>query len=271
MAFRAPSSVSAFLSATSLPPANAEPASSRATAAALHVSFISFSPLSRVGQLQDPDSARIYSSGTLRVRQREVAGIWSCCHRLFFGCGRLRSRMLDVGCRMLGALDRFYADNFGIWRVFGALDGGRLALVLILTLGLASLGEAAGAAAAELLGGAQDGAIQAGFVALEAGQDAFRAAVGVGLGDEGETADQVEGAIPAIVVLGVFFVFVLVEGSFHALNAQPAPGGHGDLGDEDFLGGGGGLVFGVEPVELGVELGGLFEGTAGVYGVHDGF
>src|SRR5260370_12071634 len=63
--------------------------------------------------------------------------------------------MLDVGCRMLGALDRFYADNFGIWRVFGALDGGRLALVLILTLGLASLGEAAGAAAAELLGGAR--------------------------------------------------------------------------------------------------------------------
>ena len=175
--------------------------------------------------------------------------------------------MLDVGCRMLGALDRFYADNFGIWRVFGALDGGRLALVLILTLGLVSLGAAAGAAAAELLGGAQDGAVQAGFVALEAGQDAFRAAVGVALGDEGEAADWVEGAIPAIVVLGVFFVFVLVEGGFHALNPRSTPGGHGDLGDEDFLCRGGGLVFGVEPVKQSFEIGGIFAGQDEGFGV----
>src|SRR6266567_9124604 len=106
--------------------------------------------------------------------------------------------MLDVGCWILvgcgSPLDRFYTDNFGA-------GPGRLGLVLILTLGLVSLGGAAGAAAAQLLGGAQDGAVQAGFVALEAGQDAFRAVVGIALGDEGEAADWVEGAIPAIVVV----------------------------------------------------------------------
>src|SRR5438034_10811795 len=172
--------------------------------------------------------------------------------------------MLDVGCRMLvecgSPLDRFYADDFGA-------GPGRLGLVLILTLGIVSLGAPVGAATAQLLGGAQDGAVQTGFVALEAGQDAFRAVVGVALGDEGEAAVVVEGAIPAIVVLGVFFVFVLVEGGFHALNPQPAPAGHGDLGDEDFLGGGGGLVFGVEPVEQGVELGGIFAGQDEGFGV----
>src|SRR6266567_9046488 len=172
--------------------------------------------------------------------------------------------MLDVGCWILvgcgSPLDRFYTDDFGA-------GPGRLGLVLILTLGLVSLGAAVGAAAAELLGGAQDGAVQAGFVALEAGQDAFRAAVGVVLGDEGEAAVVVEGAIPAIVVLGVFFVFVFVEGGFHALNAQPAPGGHGDLGDEEFLGGGGGLVFGVEPVKQSFEIGGIFAGQDESFGV----
>src|SRR6266446_2674596 len=154
---------------------------------------------------------------------------------LFFGWGQridgrrsAKGRMLDVGCWLLvgcgSPLDRFYADDFGA-------GPGRLGLVLILTLGLVLvLGGAAGAAAAQLLGGAQDGAVQAGFVALEAGQDAFRAVVGVALGDEGEAAVVVEGAIPAIVVLGVFFVFVLVEGGFHALNPHSTPGGHGDLG-----------------------------------------
>src|SRR6266446_9455056 len=172
--------------------------------------------------------------------------------------------MLDVGYWILvgcgSPLDRFYADDFGA-------GPGRLGLVLILTLGVVSLGVAVGAAAAELLGGAHDGAVQARFVALEAGQDAFRAAVGVALGDEGETADQVEGAIPAIVIFDQAFVFVLVEGGFHALHPQPAPGGHGDLGDEDFLGGGGGLVFGVEPVDEGVELGGIFAGQDEGFGI----
>ncbi len=42
-------------------------------------------------------------------------------------------------------------------------------MVLILTLGLVSLDATVGAAAAEFLGGAQDGAVQARFVALEAG------------------------------------------------------------------------------------------------------
>src|SRR5438093_10154984 len=155
---------------------------------------------------------------------------------LFFGCGRridgrrsAERRLRDRSHVRAGALEGFNADNFGIWRVFGALDRGGLALVLILTLGLGlvSLDAAVGAAAAELLGGAQDGAVQAGFVALEAGQDTFRAVVGIALGDEGEAAVVVEGAIPAIVVLGVFFVFVLVEGDFHALHPRPAPGGHG--------------------------------------------
>src|SRR6266851_1783107 len=121
---------------------------------------------------------------------------------LLFGCGRridgrrsAKGRMLDVGCWLLvgcgSPLDRFDADDFGA-------GPGRLGLVWILTLGVVSLGAAVGAA--ELMGGAQDGAVQTGFVALEAGQDAFRAEVGVALGDEGETADRVEGAIPAIVI-----------------------------------------------------------------------
>ncbi len=114
--------------------------------------------------------------------------------------------MLDVGCWILvgcgSPLDRFYADDFGA-------GPGRLGLVLILTLGIVSLGAAVGAAAAELLGGAQNGAVQAGFVALEAGQDGFRAVVGVALGDEGEAAVVVEGAIPAIVIFEQAFVFVL--------------------------------------------------------------
>ena len=95
----------------------------------------------------------------------------------------------------------------------------------------------------------------------------FEPAVGVALGDEGEAAHWVEGAIPAIVIFDQAFVFVLVERGFHALNPQSTPGGHGDLGDEDFLGGGGGLVFGVEPVEQSVELGWIFAGEYEGFGV----
>src|SRR5258708_37700770 len=102
--------------------------------------------------------------------------------------------MLDVGYWMLvgcgSPLDRFDADDFGA-------GPGRLGLVLILTLGVVSLGAAVGAAAAEFLGGAQDGAVQAGFLALGAGQGAFRAAVGGALGDEGEAGGWVRGVIPA--------------------------------------------------------------------------
>src|SRR5438876_6502715 len=105
--------------------------------------------------------------------------------------------MLDVGCRMLvecgSPLDRFYADDFGA-------GPGRLGLVLILTLGLVSLDAAVGAAAAQLLGGAQNGAVQAGFVALEACQDAFRAEASVAFGDVGDAAVVVEATIPLIVL-----------------------------------------------------------------------
>src|SRR3989442_12733473 len=125
---------------------------------------------------------------------------------LFFGCGRridgrrsAKGRMLDVGCWLLvgcgSPLDRFYADDFGA-------GPGRLGLVLILTLGLVLvLGAAVGAAAAAVLGGAQDGAVQAGFVALEAGQDAFRAAVGVAFGHKSEAGHWVQGAIPAVFIV----------------------------------------------------------------------
>ena len=80
-------------------------------------------------------------------------------------------------------------------------------MVLILNLGLVLVLDAAvGAAAAELLGGAEDGAVQPGFVALEAGQDAFRALGGVACGDFGEAADGVEVAIPRIVSADEVFV-----------------------------------------------------------------
>ena len=47
-------------------------------------------------------------------------------------------------------------------------------------------------------------------------------------------------------------------GDLHAEEAQLAPGGHGELADENFLGGGGGLVLGFEGVEQGFEIGGVF-------------
>src|SRR5205807_2432119 len=40
-------------------------------------------------------------------------------------------------------------------------------------------------------------------------------------------------------------------GGFHALNPRPTPGGHGDLADEGFFGGSGGLMLGIESVEEG--------------------
>ena len=76
------------------------------------------------------------------------------------------------------------------------------------------MGAGARSAAAEFLGGGQDGAVQAGFAALEAGQDAFRAIGVVACGDFGEATDWVEGAIPRIVVgFGItFFSDCIVTG-----------------------------------------------------------
>src|SRR5229473_3394054 len=104
-----------------------------------------------------------HTTGEVRRECRDLVMISS----LFFGWRRridgwrsAKGRML-VGCG--SPLDRFDADDFGA-------GPGRLGLVLILTLGLVSLGAAVGAAAAEFLGGAEDGAVEACFVALEAGQ-----------------------------------------------------------------------------------------------------
>src|SRR5205823_3355879 len=73
-------------------------------------------------------------------------------------------------------------------------------------------------------------------------------------------------AIP-VVMPDIFFVFVFVEGGFHALDPRAAPGGHGDLADEAFFGGGDGLVLGVESIEESVEGGRIFAGQDEGFGV----
>jgi len=85
--------------------------------------------------------------------------------------------MLDAGC-WLGAEPArcFYADDFGAGRVLGWAFGRSTGAVLTQSHG----------AAVEFLAGVFGGAFEANFVAVEVGQEAFRA--GVHPVDEGQAA-----------------------------------------------------------------------------------
>src|SRR5438445_5975174 len=112
--------------------------------------------------------------------------------------------------------------------------------------------------------GAFDGAVQAGFLAAEAVQEAL--GIGVALGSVGEAAGVVKVGIP-LVMPDIGFMLALVEGDFHALDPRAAPGGHGDLADEGFFGWGGGPVLGIEAVKEGFERGRIFAGQDEGFGV----
>jgi len=175
----------------------------------------------------------------------------------------------------IGLLAGFYGHRFGCGRVFENQTQSALArLTTGIFMGGIILCEisrdaisrcaAVGSAAAELMDGVLDGALQAGFLPAEAVQETLR--IGITSRYEGEAAVVVKVAIP-VVVPDKAFVFVLVEGGFHALNARAAPGGHGDLADEGFFGGGGGFVFGIEAVEEGFESGWILAGQDESFGV----
>ena len=145
-------------------------------------------------------------------------------------------------------LDCFYVDDFGaglgFGPGFGTLDGG--------------CANQSHGAAVEFLAGVFGGAFKANFVAVEVGQDAFRA--GVHPVDEGEAAVVV--ALDIVQPATQFELFVAdgVEGGFDTVQPQQAPIGHGDLADQEFRTGGGGLVLGAVGFEQGFKLGGIFAG-----------
>src|SRR3989454_4099699 len=153
--------------------------------------------------------------------------------------------VLNYGCGR--PFDGFYADDFGARRGFGlgfrTLDGLRA--------------NQSHGAATEFLAGVFGGAFEANLVAVEVGQDAFRASVHPV--DEGEAGVVVELEILAASTVELF-VFEGVEGGFQAVQPQQAPIGHGDLADPEFRTGGGGLVLGAVGVEHGFEFGGIFTG-----------
>ena len=93
---------------------------------------------------------------------------------------------------------------------------------------------------------------------MEVGQEAFRA--GVHPVDEGEAAVVV--ALDILQPATKFELFVAdgVEGGFDTVQPQQAPIGHGDLADQEFRTGGGGLVLGAVGVEQGFKCGGIFAG-----------
>src|SRR5206468_778229 len=75
--------------------------------------------------------------------------------------------------------------------------------------------------------------------------------------DESEAGVVVELEIlPASTV--ELFVAEGVEGGFQAVQPQQAPIGHGDLANQEFRTGGGGLVLGAVGFENGFKLGGIF-------------
>src|SRR5437762_13800637 len=161
------------------------------------------------------------------------------------GAGR-RFRVRNYGCRL--PFDCFYADDFGAGRGFGlgfrTLDGRRA--------------NQSHAAAVELLTGLPGGAFEANLVAVEVGQEAFRA--GVHPVDEGEAAVVV--ALDILQPATKFELFVAdgVEGGFDTVQPQQAPIGHGDLADQEFRTGGGGLVLCAVGFEHGFEFGWIFAG-----------
>src|SRR5439155_721532 len=139
--------------------------------------------------------------------------------------------------------DCFYADDFGAGRGFGLGFGG---------LDRRRANQSHGAAV-EFLAGVFGGAFEAYFVAVEVGQDAFRA--GVHPVDEGQAAVVI--ALDILQPATKFELFVAdgVEGGFDTVKAQQAPICHGDLADQEFRTGGGGLVLGAVGVEQGFKWG----------------
>ena len=143
-------------------------------------------------------------------------------------------------------LDCFYADDFGAGRGFGlgfrTLDGRRA--------------DQSHGAAVEFLAGVFGGAFEANLVAVEVGQEAFRA--GVHPVDEGQAAVVVALYILQPATKFELFVADGVEGGFDTVKPQQAPIGHGDLADQEFRTGGGGLVLGAVGVEHGFKCGWIF-------------
>src|SRR5438034_4136039 len=157
-----------------------------------------------------------------------------------------RFRIRHYGCGW--PLDCFYVDDFGAGRGCGmgfrTLDGLRA--------------NQSHGAAVEFLAGVFGGAFEANFVAVEVGQEAFRA--GVHPVDEGEAAVVV--ALDILQPATKFELFVAdgVEGGFDTVQPQQAPIGHGDLADQEFRTGGGGLVLGAVGREHGFKFGWILAG-----------
>src|SRR5258708_12859590 len=150
--------------------------------------------------------------------------------------------VLNYGCGR--PVDCLYADDFGLGLGFGGLDRRRA--------------NQSHGAAVEFLAGVFGGAFEANLVAVEVGQEAFGA--GVRPVDEGEAAVVV--ALDIVQPTTKFELFVAdgVEGGFDTVQPQQAPIGHGDLADQEFRTGGGGLVLGAVVFEHSFECGGIFPG-----------
>src|SRR6266481_1839439 len=161
------------------------------------------------------------------------------------GAGR-RFRIRNYGRRR--PFDCFYADDFGAGRGFGLGFGG-------LDGGCANQSHGA---AVEFLAGVFGGAFEANFLAVEVGQGAFRA--GVHPVDEGQAAVVVALDIRQPATKFELFVADGVEGGFDTVQPQQAPIGHGDLADQEFRTGGGGLVLGAVGFEQGFKFSGIFAG-----------
>ena len=124
---------------------------------------------------------------------------------------------------------------------------------------------ALGLEALELVDGAVEGALGAGLVAAGVVDDVGFG--GIAAKDEGVADVGQEG----IVVIAHPLIEVrqphLEEAGFHGAAAAEAPGGHGELFEEDIPGGAGGLVlgaeFGAEPIEAAFVFAGQGGGLGG--------
>jgi hypothetical protein len=109
-----------------------------------------------------------------------------------------------------------------------------------------------GLEALELVEGAVERALDAGFVAAQGGE-------GVGTADVAQEVIGEAGARPHVLVIpvdssGVIDRAELEEATFDEADAGETPGGHDDLFDEEGLDGAGGLQFVLEGLAGGVEL-----------------